>query len=67
MARCGDFENLVNDLVIEMPISAGATRVHGITDADVAGEPTLRQYAKDLQRFPNQPSNARWFPFAILT
>ena len=35
----------------EMPISAGATRVHGITDADVAGEPTFRQYAKNLLAF----------------
>jgi DNA polymerase-3 subunit epsilon len=25
----------------EMPISAGTTRVHGIKDADVAGEPNL--------------------------
>ena len=35
----------------EMPISAGATRVHGIKDADVAGEPTFRQYAKNLMAF----------------
>ena len=35
----------------EMPISAGATRVHGIKDADVAGEPTFRQYAKNLLAF----------------
>jgi len=34
-----------------MPISAGATRVHGIKDADVAGEPTFRQYAKNLMAF----------------
>ena len=35
----------------EMPISAGATRVHGIKDEDVAGEPTFRQYAKNLLAF----------------
>ena len=35
----------------EMPISAGATRVHGIKDADVAGEPTFSQYAKNLLAF----------------
>jgi DNA polymerase-3 subunit epsilon len=35
----------------EMPISAGATRVHGIKDADVADEPTFRQYAKNLLAF----------------
>jgi len=35
----------------EMPISAGATRVHGINDADVGREPTFRQYAKNLLAF----------------
>jgi DNA polymerase-3 subunit epsilon len=35
----------------EMPISAGATRVHGIKDSDVAREPTFRQYAKNLMAF----------------
>jgi DNA polymerase-3 subunit epsilon len=35
----------------EMPISAGAAKVHGIKDADVAGEPTFRQYAKNLMAF----------------
>ena len=35
----------------EMPISDGATRVHGIKDADVAGDPTFRQYAKNLLAF----------------
>ena len=34
-----------------MPTSDGATRVHGIKDADVAGEPTFRQYAKNLMAF----------------
>ena len=32
----------------EMPIPPEATAVHHITDADVAGEPTFRQIAKDL-------------------
>ena len=35
----------------EMPISAGATRVHGIKDEDVAGEPTFGCYAKNLMAF----------------
>jgi DNA polymerase-3 subunit epsilon len=35
----------------EIPISAGATKIHGIKDADVAGEPTFRQYAKNLMAF----------------
>ena len=35
----------------EMPISAGAAKVHGIKDADVAVEPTFRQYAKNLMAF----------------
>ena len=35
----------------EMPISVGATRVHGITDPDVAREPTFRQSAKNLMAF----------------
>ena len=37
----------------EMPIPAEATAVHGITDADVAGEPTFRQYAKGVCEFLN--------------
>jgi len=32
----------------EVPIPAEATAVHGITDADVAGEPTFRQVAENL-------------------
>ena len=35
----------------EMPISAEATAVHGITDADVANEPTFRQKAHELNQF----------------
>ena len=31
----------------EMSISAGATRVHGIKDADVSREPTFRQERKN--------------------
>lgn len=34
----------------EMPIPAGATRIHGITDADVAGCPAFDQIAKDVHR-----------------
>ncbi len=35
----------------EMPISAEATSVHGISDADVANEPTFKQKAHDLNQF----------------
>jgi len=35
----------------EMPIPPDATAVHGISDADVAAEPTFRQLAKSLAAF----------------
>lgn len=35
----------------EVPIPADATAVHGITDADVSGLPTFRQYAKSVRDF----------------
>ncbi len=35
----------------ETPIPAEATAIHGITDADVAGEPAFRQYAKSVRDF----------------
>ncbi|GAI18136.1 unnamed protein product, partial [marine sediment metagenome] len=34
-----------------VPIPAEATAVHHITDADVAGEPAFRQYAKSVRDF----------------
>ena len=34
-----------------IPIPAEATAVHGITDADVAGEPMFQQYAKSIRDF----------------
>jgi DNA polymerase III subunit epsilon len=34
-----------------MPIPRSATEVHGITDADVAGEPGFGFYAAEIQRF----------------
>ena len=34
-----------------VPIPAETTAIHGITDTDVAEEPTFRQYAKSLQDF----------------
>lgn len=33
----------------QMPIPAEATAIHGITDADVAGKPIFRQYAKGIR------------------
>ncbi len=35
----------------EVPIPAEATAIHGITDADVAGEPAFRKYAKSVCDF----------------
>jgi len=35
----------------ETSIPAEATAIHGITDADVAGEPAFRQYAKSVRDF----------------
>ena len=34
-----------------MPIPSEAIAIHGITDADVAGEPVFRQYAKSVSEF----------------
>jgi len=34
-----------------VPIPAEATAIHGITDADVAGEPAFRRYAKSIRDF----------------
>jgi len=36
-----------------IPISSGATEVHGITDQDVMGKPAFRQYAKSVLEFFN--------------
>ena len=35
----------------EMPITAGATSVHGITDEDVVNQPPFSRYAKNLMAF----------------
>jgi DNA polymerase-3 subunit epsilon len=35
----------------EVPIPVDATAIHGITDADVAGEPKFSQYAKSIRDF----------------
>ena len=43
---------LINTLVNpQMPISEGATEVHGITDADVADAPTFAQISNQLESF----------------
>ena len=35
----------------QIPISSAATQIHGISDQDVIGKPTFRQYAKGLLEF----------------
>jgi len=35
----------------EVPIPAGATKIHGITDADVANEPTFKKVARAMLNF----------------
>jgi DNA polymerase III subunit epsilon len=35
----------------EMPIPESATAIHGISDRDVTGEPTFKQYAKSVKEF----------------
>ena len=47
----GREEELLYRLNPQMPISQEATRVHGITDADVANEPTFKSVAKNLAKF----------------
>ena len=37
----------------QIPISRGATEVHGMSDQDVKGKPAFRQYAKSLLEFLN--------------
>lgn len=47
----GDVTERVRRFDPEMPIPPEATAVHGISDADVAGEPTFTQRAKSLAEF----------------
>lgn len=47
----GKEEELLHRINPEMPISQEATRVHGITNADVANEPTFKAVAKNLAKF----------------
>jgi DNA polymerase III epsilon subunit-like protein len=46
------FETLLDP---QRPIEEGAMEIHGITDADVAGMPTLRAYYDQVGRPFNQP------------
>jgi DNA polymerase III subunit epsilon len=46
-----DPEHITHRFNPGMPISPGATAVHGIRDADVAGEPSFKSHAKGLARF----------------
>ena len=47
----GNEEELIKRINPQMPISEEATRVHGITNEDVAHEPTFKEVAKNLARF----------------
>ncbi len=47
----GTEEELILRVNPEMPISEEATRVHGITNEDVANEPTFKEVAKQLAKF----------------
>lgn len=47
----GKEEEVLQRVNPEMPISAEATRVHGITNEDVANEPTFKEVAKKLAKF----------------
>ena len=47
----GTEEELLHRVNPEMPISAEATRVHGITNEDVASEPTFKEVAKKLAKY----------------
>lgn len=47
----GTEEELLYRINPQMPISEEATRVHGITNADVAHEPTFKEVAKTLAKF----------------
>jgi DNA polymerase-3 subunit epsilon len=55
----------------EMPIPAEATAVHGISDADVAEEPTFKQLANGIKQFLEQCDlcgfNSNKFDIPILT
>jgi DNA polymerase-3 subunit epsilon len=55
----------------EMPIPEGATAVHGISDADVANEPTFRELANGIKQFLDNCDlcgfNSNKFDIPILT
>jgi DNA polymerase-3 subunit epsilon len=48
LAVDGTSNHLTQRVNPEMPIGPGATEIHGITDADVAGEPTFRQVVREV-------------------
>ncbi|MGB8490536.1 MAG: 3'-5' exonuclease [Bacteroidales bacterium] len=47
----GNEEWMITRINPEMPIPPKSTAIHGITDKDVAGEPTFREIAKKLAAF----------------
>lgn len=47
----GSEEERVHRINPEMPISESATRIHGITNEDVAGDPTFKEVARNLAKF----------------
>lgn len=47
----GREEELVQRLNPEIPVSEEAKRIHGISNEDVASEPTFKEVAKTIARF----------------
>ncbi len=70
LAPSGDVAERVRRFNPEIPIPPDASRVHGITDADVAGEPPFRARAPSLSRFLEQCDlggfNLRRFDLPVL-
>ncbi len=47
----GSEEELLHLINPEVPIPAEASRIHGITDEDVAGKPVFKEVAKNIVKF----------------
>ncbi len=67
----GDKQTKVMRINPEMAIPENATAIHGISDADVAQEPTFREVANEIKQFIEHCDlcgyNSTRFDFALLT